>query len=263
MKQLTSKKWAVWLILAFGLAGLLLRLAMYANCVDGRGLLITGNLYHLSTWAVTAMTALVLILVLWPLEGSRVYEHNFWPSIPAAAGTLLAAAGIGATVLNPAGYPADTLTLLWRGSGFLAAAGLAAAGICRGMGKKPFFLLYALASVFFALHIANQYRIWSGNPQAPDYSFQLLACICLMLFAYYQTAFTVGSGKRRAQLFSALMGVYLCFLAAAQTETLWLYAGGGLWLLTDRCTMSPPRRRHTDLEDAEDDEDEEPSEEVA
>lgn len=244
MKQPTSKKWVAWLTLAFGLAGLLLRLAMYTRCIDGRGLLIQGNPYHLAAWGLTALVAVVLALALRSLSGSEVYAHNFWPSIPAAVASFLAAGGILMTALDASLYPTDVLTMLWRGAAFLAAAALAAAGVCRWMGKQPFFLLYAVVCLFFALHIANQYRIWSGNPQSPDYSFQLLACICIMLFAYYQTAFTVGSGKRRAQLFSGLMGVYLCFLAAARTDTLWLYPGCALWLLADRCTMTPPRRRH-------------------
>ena len=259
MKQPTSKKWVAWLTFAFGLSGLLLRLALYPRCIDGRGLLIRENLYHPASWGVTALVAVVLILALRKLDGSNVYEHNFWPSIPAAIATLLAAGGIVMTVLDIQAYPADTLTMLWRWTGFLAAAALAAAGILRGLGKKPYFPLYALACVFFALHIANRYRIWSGNPQAPDYSFQLLACIAIMLFAYYQTAFTVGSGRRRAQLFSGLMGVYLCCLAVVRTDTLWLYIGCGAWMLADRCTMMPPRRRHTGTEPGE----EEPPEEVA
>lgn len=243
MKQPTLKKWIPWLTLSLGIVGLLLRLTMYNRCIDGRGLLIRGNLYHLAAWGVTALVAVVLILALRKLDGSEVYAHNFWPSIPAAAASILAACGIVMTVLDVSFYPVDVLTMLWRGAGFLAAAALTAAGICRWKGKQPFFLLYAAVCVFFALHIGNQYRVWSGNPQSPDYSFQLLACIFIMLFAYYQTAFAVGSGKRRIQLFSGLMGAYLCCLAAARTDTLWLYPGCALWLLADRCTMTPPTRR--------------------
>lgn len=257
MKQPISKKWIAWLMPGLGMTGLLLRLAMYTRCIDGRGLLVRGNPYHLAAWGLTVLTAVVLILTLRKLDGSNVYSHNFWPSGPAAWAALLAAGSIVMTVLNTRDYPADTLTMLWRWSGFLAAVSLAIAGILRGMGKQPFFLLYAATCVFFALHIANQYRVWSGNPQAPDYSFQLLACIFIMLFAYYQMAFAAGSGKRRAQLFSALMGSYLCFLAAARTETLWLYIGCGVWLLADRCTMMPPRRRHTGKEPGEKDSSEE------
>lgn len=248
MKRPTSNKWIAWLTLGCGLTGLLLRLAMYTRCIDGRGLLIRGNLYHLAAWGLTALVALMLGLALRSLDGSNVYAHNFWPSVPAGLAAILAAVSIVMTVLRAEAYPADNLTMLWRWSGFLAAAALAAAGICRGLGKRPFFLLYAAVCVFFALHIANQYRHWSGNPQAPDYSFQLLACIFIMLFAYYQTAFAVGSGKRRAQLFCGLFGVYLCCLAAARTDTLWLYPGCALWLLADRCTMTPPTRRHTEQE---------------
>ena len=244
MKQWIPTRYIAWLALGFGLVGLMLMSAMYTLCVDDRGLLIRGNPFYLAALGVTALTALVLALAVWPLGGSNVYGYNFWPSISAALGAILAAASILVTVLDPARYPQDRLTLLWRISGYLAAAGLVAAGVCRWRGKQPFFLMYAAVCLFFALHLGNQYRVWSGNPQMPDYSFQLLACIFVMLFAYYQTAFAVGSGKRRAQLFTGLMGFCLCCTAMAKTETLWLYPGCALWMLADRCTMSPPKRRH-------------------
>lgn len=244
MKQRIPKRYIAWLPLGFGLVGLMLMVAMYTLCVDGRGLLIRDNPFYLAAWGVTALAAVALLLLLRPLGGLNVYGYNFWPSVSAALGAFLAAAGILVTVLNLSPYPRDRLTQLWQISGFLAAAGLAAAGICRWRGKQPFFLMYAAVCVFFALHLGNQYRIWSGNPQTPDYSFQLLACIFVMLFSYYQTAFTVGAGKRRAQLFTALMGFHLCCVAVAKTDTPWLYPGCALWMLADRCTMSPPNRRH-------------------
>ena len=245
MKRIIPTKYIAWLTLGCGLIGLLLRVIMYDAYVDGRGLLTVGNPLDLAVWVLTILTAALLVLALRPLVGPNTYAYNFWPSVPAALGTILAAAGILLTVLNGALYPQDTLTLLWRILGWISVLSLAAAGICRLLGKKPFFLLYAAVCVFFALHLANYYRIWSGNPQTPDYSFQLFACIFLMLFAYYQTAFTVGSGKRRPQLFTGLMGAFLCCLALAETETPWLYPGCMVWLLADRCTMKPPRRRHS------------------
>lgn len=244
MKQRIPTRYIPWLALGFGLVGLMLMTAMYTLCVDDRGLLIQGNPFYPAAWGVITLAALVLALALRPLGGNNVYGYNFWPSIPAALGAVLAAAGILATVLDPSSYPQDRLTLLWQLSGYLAAAGLTAAGICRWRGKQPFLLMYAAVCLFFALHLGNQYRIWSGNPQTPEYSFQLLACIFVMLFGYYQTAFAAGSGKRRAQLFTSLMGFCLCCTALARTETRWLYLGCALWMLADRCTMSPPRRRH-------------------
>lgn len=259
MKRLILRKLIPWLTLGFGLVGLLLRLTMYDRCIDGRDLLIRDNPYHLVTWGLTVLVALVLIPALRPLDGPNDYRYNFWPSIPAAGAALLAAGGLFVTAVQADFYPLDTLTMLWRGAAFLASAALAIIGICRGLGKRPFFLLYAMVSAFFALHLANQYRIWSGNPQSPDYSFQLLACIFIMLFAYHQTAFAADTGKRRGQLFAGLMGAYLCCLAVARTDTLWLYPGCGLWLLADLCTLTPPRRRHTEqTADGE-----QPSEEVA
>lgn len=245
MKQRIPTSYIAWLALGFGLMGLLLMTGMYTRSVDDLGLLVRGDIFYPAAWGVMAFAALVLALALRPLGGSNIYTHNFWPSIPAAAGAVLAAAGIVATVLEPGRYPQDRLTMLWQIAGYLAAAGLVAAAVCRWMGKRPFFLMYAGVCLFCALHLGNQYRIWSGEPQTQYYSFQLLACIFIMLFGYYQTAFAVGSGKRRRQLFAALMGFALCCTAMAGTERLWLYPGCALWMMADRCTMSPPKRRRT------------------
>lgn len=259
MKKRIPTNYIAWLSLVFGLVGMALVRIMYLSCVDDRGLLVRGNLFYPAAWGVLVLAALVLALVLRPLGGSNIYGYNFWPSAPAALGALLAAAGIVATVLDAGSYPQDRLTLLWQISGGLATAGLVTVSFCRWRGKQPFFLAYAGVCVFFALHLGNKYRIWSGNPQTPDYCFQLLACIFVMLFAYYQTAFAVGSGKRRAQLFAGLMGFCLCCTAMGRTEDLWLYPGCGLWLLADRCTMSPPNRRHGEQKPR----DAQPPEEVA
>lgn len=246
MKQRIPTSSIAWLALGFGLVGLLLMTVMYTRSVDDLGLVVRGDFFYPAAWGAMALAVLVLALMLRPLGGSNIYAHNFWPSMPAAAGAALAAAGIVATVLDPGRYPQDRLTLLWQIAGYLAAAGLVAAAVCRWLGKRPYFLMYAAVCLFFALHLGNQYRLWSGEPQTQRYSFQLLACIFIMLFGYYQTAFVVGSGKRRRQLFAALMGFALCCTAMAGKEIQWLYPGCALWMMADRCTMSPPKRRHTE-----------------
>ena len=76
----------------------------------------------------------------------------------------------------------------------------------------------------------------------------MLGCVLLCLFAYQQTAFSVGLGKRRSQLFAGLAGAFFCFGAAALKMDALLYLTGGLWMLTNLCSLTPvPRRRKNPL----------------
>ena len=120
---------------------------------------------------------------------------------------------------------------------------LVVTGLCRIRGKRPFFGFHAILCVFCIIHLLNQYRVWSGNPQLPDYLFQVFACISLTLTAYYRTAFDLGMGRRRLYLFSNLMAVYLCFLSLVGSGDGRFYFGGGVWALANLCVLDPPPRQ--------------------
>ncbi len=231
------------IILALGLLGLMLRLGLYKFGMDGRELLVENHIFQILCWVLTVLTGLFLGWMVLPLDGVRDYEANFPASLPGGLGCFAAALGIVLTVAPVLGGYRDILATLWLIAGALAAVGLVVCGICRIRGEKPFFVFPSPVFLFFALHLANQYRVWSGEPQTTDYSYQLLACVCLTLFSYYCTAFTEGLGRRRIQLFSGLGAVYLCCLALARTDSPWLYLGCGAWALLNLCTLQPPRRR--------------------
>lgn len=243
MKKLVPTKYVSCLILGCGGLGLALRWLLYATCVDTLGLLKSGNFLIPALWILTVLAAGFLAVQVFPLDGSNRYGDNFPASIPGAAGAFLAAMGILITVLGGPALPPDALTQVWRVLGILAALSLVVAGICRLKGKRPFFGFHGIVCVFFVLHLANQYRVWSGNPQTQDYSFQLYACIFMMLSAYYHTAFDVGLGRRRAQLFTGLMGTFLCCLCLIACDSPLLYLGCGAWLFTNLCSLTPPPRR--------------------
>lgn len=244
MKKLIPTKSAPWLILAGGILGLALRKLMHALFLDVHGLLEAGNPLALASWILTALTAVFLAVWVFPLDGSNLYEDNFSPSIPAALGSFLAAGGILATVLGANPFPQDRLTLIWRVLGILAALGLAGAGLCRLKGKCPFVLFHAAVCIFFAAHLINGYRVWSGKPLIRDYTFQIFACLGLMLASYQHTAFEAGLGQRRALLFTSLLAVFLCCPALNNADTPLLYLGCGIWLFTSLCRLEPlPRRK--------------------
>ena len=82
------------------------------------------------------------------------------------------------------------------------------------------------------------YRRWSGNPQLPDYIFQLLACAALTLTAYQRAAFDANMGSRRRFLLFSYLAAFFCMLSFVGTESYHLYWGGLLWTVAG---ISAPR----------------------
>jgi hypothetical protein len=232
MKRNTGSALLPVLMLILGAAAFALRSTLYAAAVDVKGLLLRGHPLEIGLTALTAAAMLLAALTAWTQKKTG-FDAKPLGNCLAALGNAAAGAGILATVLTAESLAAGYLANAWQILGYAAPACLLLAGIARLRGKKPFFLLYAAASVFFALHIANQYRIWSGNPQAPDYSFQLLACVCLILAAYHRSAFSAGLGKRRAMLCFSLLGGFFCTLCCVQSDFPWLYLTNGAFFLCD------------------------------
>lgn len=232
----TSKKSLPWLALVLGIIGLVLRQSLYALAVDSRGLLVPFHPLEIALWCLTAAALGYLIWSAWTQGGEPDYEANFPPSLTAAAGHVLAGAGILATVLL-SGPQTGGVGGLWRLLGFLACPCLAAAGICRGMGKKPFFLLHMVPCLFLMLHIVAHYRLWSSDPQLQDYVFSLFACLSLMLFAFYNGAYDADICHRRMQLGTGLAAVYLCTVCLTSDAGLWLNLGGIAWAVSGLCCL--------------------------
>ena len=239
MKPLSKPVFLPPLALTAGLAACALRLGLYASAVDVKGLLISGHPLTLSLWALTALVLAAVCAVTVRLEGSADYADNFSPSPAAALGCAAMAAGSLVTVLTgEAGLP-GILATVWMAAGILSAAALAVLALLRWNGARPHFALYAVMCLFLALHTVCRYRPWSGNPQLMDYLFALFACIGLMLFAFYQSGFALGMGKRRMQLTVGLLTAFACFACLPMAEHPLLYLGGGLWTLTDLCSLTP------------------------
>lgn len=225
-----------------GLITLILRLGLEMLGKDSKGLLIPGHPLDLLVWAVTLAAILLILLTVLPLNGSPRYTDNFSASTAAAIGCFALAGGIVVSTLL--GYNTNMrLDLVRRISGLLAIPALIWAGLCRWQGKQPFFLTYALASLYLTMHAISHYQVWSSRPQLQNWIFCMAASILLALFAYYQTAFCVSLGKRRMQLGTGLLAAFFGLSAAAGGEDMMLYLGGAVWALTDLCNLTPVRRR--------------------
>lgn len=226
-----------------GVLGCLLRGALYKFCLDGKGLLPANHPLELALWALTLAALALIFLSVWKLDGSNRYPDNFSPSFPAAAGHILAAAGILLTVLLKRPRMSGVLGGLWQAVGLICVPCLAAAGFARLRGKRPFFLLHMAPCLFLVFHIVNHYRLWSGNPQLQDYIFTLFGTMALMFFGFYNAAFDVGSGRRRMQLGMGLAAVYLCLVNLPDCGYPFLYLGCIAWAITGLCTLDPKPRQ--------------------
>ena len=226
------------LMACLGIVAQVLRIILYLFCQDARGLLPGSHILNILVWAITGFAAVLTVLLVWGLDGSLKYADNFSPSGTAAMGDFVLALGICATVF----FSWDSygkLDQLRSIAGVLAVPSLLWIGICRKQGKRPSFLFHALVCLYLTFHAVSHYQTWSSRPQLQDYIFNLSACILLTLFAYYQTAFDVGLGKRRMQLGTGLLGAFACLAAIAGGEDILLYLSGAVWTLTNLCRLDP------------------------
>ena len=225
-------------VIVLGCCALVLRRLLYGVAVDVKNLLPVNHPLEIALWVLSAGASLWIVASVWKLDGSAKYEDNFQPSLTAAVGHYIAAAGILLTVLLPWGT-VGRLVLLRRVLGVVAAVGLIVAGRCRKAGKCPLFLTHLAVCAFFVVHMLGHYGIWCSNPQLQDYWLDLSASALMALFAFYEAAFDAGMGRRRMQLATGLMAAYLGYAALSGSGYLILYFGCAVWALTDLCSLTP------------------------
>lgn len=246
--NVTSKNLPLWAA-GTGVLAMVLRMGLFAFGTDEKGLLNNAHLFSLLVWAVTAFSVVFACLSSSRLDGSRKYSDNFSPSTAAAIGAFALAGGIAVSVIT--GWnPWMRLDLIRGILGLLAIPALILIGLLRWQGKRPFFLLHALVCVYLTLFAVSHYQLWCSRPQIQDWFFSMTASLLLILFAYYQTAFDVGMGKRRMQLATGLLAAFFCLAALAGGEDLALYLSGAVWTLTNLCSLTPVPRRKKNPADA-------------
>ena len=101
MKQTYKQNRLPIVTVVLGCCALILRRVLYAVAVDVKNLLPVNHPLEIVLWVLTAIAAAWIIASVWKLDGSAKYEDNFQPSLMAAVGHYIAAAGILLTVLLP------------------------------------------------------------------------------------------------------------------------------------------------------------------
>lgn len=211
-------------------AGFVLRRLVYMTAVDGKNLIVTGHPAVIALWALTAAALALAAFGGWK-QKEEALSYKAW--VPALLGHGLLGVGAAlAVLLNPLPMP-GLLGLLWKILGMMSPVCLLLAGFQRMRGKMPFFGLYAVVCLFFAVQVVAHYQIWCSNPQFTDYAFALLASVMLALQCYQLSAFPVELGNRKVLVMTALAAVYLCGAEIAQSLYPYLYLGGALFCLTN------------------------------
>lgn len=221
-----NRKWIPLLALLSGLACAGLRWLLFRNHTDALGLLETGTLVEAGFFLLTG-----LCLVLFALAARRGWAGE---NKLAAPGQMLGGLGIFLTALTHSGQMAGPVGTLWKILGLVAGICLIVQGVCTLKKRKVPFLLPLVACVFFLLHLIDNYRGWSSQPQLQKYLFDLLASLSLTFFSYCDAARKVSLGKPKTRIFSGLCAVYFCLAAIpGSPEFTVLYALCALWALTD------------------------------
>ena len=221
-----NRKWIPLLALLSGLVCAGLRWLLFRNHTDALGLLETGTPVETGIFLLTG-----LCLVLFALAARRGWAGE---NKLAAPGQMLGGLGIFLTALTHSGQMAGPVGTLWKILGLVAGICLIVQGVCVARKRPASFLLTLAVCVFFLLHLIDNYRGWSSQPQLQKYLFDLLASLSLTFFSYCDAARKVSLSKPKTRIFSGLCAVYFCLAAIPGTpEFTVLYALCALWALTD------------------------------
>ena len=240
--------------LAAGLASLGLHHYMTEFCMDGRGLLLEGNLPGKLLWAVGIAFLVLLTAVLRSIGGDGSYEDNF-PACCLSGGLMLAAGaamawavpgltldvqspvaeGMAAGIANVTGWAARYLP--WA-----AAVCMAILGGFRMAGKRPWPIFSGVICLYYMLVLVTNYRLWSADPQIYDYAYQLLAEVLLMLCAFHRTCCDAQIIQRKKLLATGLCAAVCCTAALSGTFQWWFFLASGLWAAGSMCHVAvlPP-----------------------
>ena len=233
-------KWIPVISVGAGALVLCLQLWLFGTGIDSRGLLRPGHPASFLGFAVLVLSFGALYLCLRPVTGKPAYEKLFPKSRLPLLGAVLGAAGILYAVLCETEALQSKLSVLYCVTGVLAALGMLWGGALRLYGKKPHVLYHSLVALFLMVHLISRYQHWSTEPELLRYFFPLLACVFLMLAAYYRATLDNLTGSRRWFVFFNYGSVLLC-IGAVSSGSLPFYLGFALWCLANVCSLAPEK----------------------
>lgn len=221
--------------LSCGILGACLRLLLYRIGFNDKNILsATHPLHRICLW-MTALLAIYLLLAIRRLKGSNDPGQNFPKSTLRRMGLLSAGCLMTLHGLTLTEDIDSLLALIRMVLAFGSACGMVACALLPGKLRRVHIFSRGVICLFFTLDMLARYQNWSGNPQLPDYVFQVFACALLSLTSYHRLASGVGLGKPRMLLWCGHMALFLSLLCAAGPETRSFYLGGAIWAAV--CTL--------------------------
>lgn len=217
--------------LVMGLACQIGRWTLYRTAVDATGLLTAGTPLE---WGSYALSVLAIGLFAAAAGKLRETEVSSEP-ILAGLGQLIGGLGLGWTAVRYSGEMPGLLGILWKILGIAAAICLLWSALQTVQKKTPHFLVLLMPCLFWLVHLIDNYRGWSGQPQLQSYLFSLLSTMAMALFTYYTAAEATQMGKPRLRVFAGLSAGYLCLAAMlpGPEKTQILLMSSALWAVSD------------------------------
>lgn len=243
IKKIDHPKYLPWFALGAGVVGLLLRAWLFSTREETTELLAADHPAKVLLWILTAV---VVAVVLWGtrnLKEAAKYSFNFPASLQGAIGCVFAALSMGITAVAEWIVYQDRLTVIASVLGVLSAAALLFLAYNRYKGQRQSILYHGIVCLCLMFRLVSQYRHWSADPQLMDYSFQLLATVCLMLSCYQNAAFDADTGNRKLHTIFRLGAVYFCCVSLLGSENVMFYLGCAVWMISNFCSLIPMRKQ--------------------
>ena len=207
---------------AAGLAAAWLHRQMMAS-LNSQWLLPRGSVHALWLLALTLGFTVYVFLFSRKIGEDGEFSQAFPPC------NLRFALGIvGGALMLPAGFkePAAAAAV-----SCVAGAAMIFGAVCRKLGKAPIPGFHVAVCLSYLVRLIRSFRGWSADPQLHDYVVQLLALVCLMLFAYYRASCDAGRVRRRITGVLGLMAVYFCLASLSASDPMFYFASG-LWAMS-------------------------------
>ena len=246
MKKYLKPDSLPYLTVMLGSLVLLCRVWLLVGGIDKKGLFISGHIADVLSYILLAITAVAMLICVWPLQGGGKLPRLFPASAPGALGCFVGGVGMLAAGFLEITRRTDLIWLLSQCAGCIAGLCLIVTGIGRLKGRRINYLLHCTITVYLVIHLLSRYRTWSSESQLQEVFFPLLASVFLLLCAYHRTSLDAGFGSRRLYVFYNQMALF-CSLAAVTCPDWLFYLSMSLWTMTNLCDLTilkKPSRMH-------------------
>ena len=244
MKRFLKPSDLPFVALCGGLLTYIARILLFVSAIGSdRGLLPVGTLPDLASWALVAVTMILLLIGVRPIQEEVRYSRRFQKALFATISMGIAAVCFCITSALELLAETDTVSLISAWMGFLAAASLGILAWARMKSKPASMIFHGIVTLYLMLYLVSHYRLWSSSPQLQSYAFELLAIVFVMLASYQRTAADIGHSTCRTFTFFSLAAVYFCIATLPGCDNPVFFVGCALWMFFTPCHLPESSRR--------------------